>query len=172
MRRDASTRREERSAASARVTRMKASVALSRRSNRWLSMMRIAVAALVVALCLSAGDSGSQPSSGPVGPPNSYQYLSADAAMLIDRYLASKDLPQGPEGYETLSESQRTTFESIAHALESQGDLGIVAEVTKVWGERRGARGVDQFRISVVLIRGAVAALLSHQDYKKSMLGT
>ena len=134
-------------------------------------MTRIAVCALT-ALCLSAGDSGSQPSSGPAGPPNSYQYLSAEAAALIDRYFMSKGLPRGPDGYETLSESQRTTFESIVHALESEDQLGIVAEVTRIWGEMRGARGVDQFRLSVVLTRGAVDALLSHPAYKgKNLFG-
>ena len=144
---------------------------VSRRSNRWAPMTRIAVCALA-SLCLSAGDSGSQPSSGPIGPPDSYQYLSTDAATLIDRYLVSKGLPRGPGGYETLSESQRTTFESITHALESQGDLGIVADVTEIWGEMQGAGGEDQFRLSVVLTSDAVDELLSRRDYKgKSMFG-
>lgn len=141
----------------------------SRRSNRWPPMTRTAVCAMV-ALCLYAGHSDSQPSGEPSGLPDSYQYLSADAGALIDGYLMNKGLPRGSRGYHMLSESQRTTFESIIHALESEGHLGIVAEVIEIWGEMQGAAGVDQFRLSVILTPWAVDALLS-QGYRRSLFG-
>ena len=111
------------------------------------------------------------PTGGSSGVSSSYLYLSRSAVRLVDQYLVSKGLPRGPAGYEMLSGTQRTTFESIVHALESQGHLGIVDRVTEIWGGRIGARGVDQFRLSVLLIPGAVGSLISHRDYKMSVFG-
>ena len=79
-------------------------------------------------------------------------------------------MPQGALSYNSLTESQRATFEAIVHALYAQGIFAIVEEVTEIWGEDRTSDdGRDQFRVSVVLVEGAVEFLLAHRDYRKSV---
>ena len=73
--------------------------------------------------------------------------------------------------YDSLLESQRSTFESIVHALESEGLVEIVDRVTAIWGEdSTSTQGMDQFRISVVLVGDAVAEL-GRRRYKLSRRG-
>ena len=115
---------------------------------------------------------GAQTSDGPIDLPGSYQYLSQDTKNLVNRFLEESAMPQGARGYNSLTESQRATFEAIVHALYAQGIFAIVDEVTWIWGEHPQSNdGRDQFRLSVILARGAVEFLLSHRDYRKAPLG-
>ena len=109
-----------------------------------------------------------QPSSGPVG---SYQHLSSRAQELVNEYLGGLEMPQDAEGYNSLDASQRATFEAIVNALYAQGIFAIVDKVTAIWGEDPRAGGREQFRLSVVLAKGAVELLLSHRDYRKDPFG-
>ena len=102
----------------------------------------------------------------------SYQYLSEDAKNLVNRLLHEKGMPQGAQGYNSLSESKRATFEAIVHALYAAGIFAIVDEVTEVWGkDSQSNDGEDQFRVSVILAEGAVEFLLSHRNYRKEPFG-
>ena len=108
-------------------------------------------------------------SDGSVDVPGSYQYLSNDAKDLVNRFLVENGMPHGASGYDSLTESQRATFEAIVHALYAQGIFAIVEEVTAIWGkDPTSDDGRDQFRVSVVLVDGAVEFLLAHREYRKA----
>ena len=81
-------------------------------------------------------------------------------------------MPAGAQGYNSLSESQRATFEAIVHALYAEGIFAILEEVTAFWGaDPQSSDGEDQFRISVTLAPHAVDFLRAHRDYKRSAFG-
>ena len=126
---------------------------------------------LVVAISIVALRADAQPSSGTTGAPSSYQYLSPRAQELANEYLNGLEISQGAEGYNSLDASQRATFEAIVNALYAQGILAIVDRVTAIWGEEPQAGGRHQFRLSVILVNGAVEFLLSHRDYRKELFG-
>lgn len=84
----------------------------------------------------------------------SYEFLSSAGKALID---------ESADKYNERPESQRTTFEAIVHALESQNLLHLVRRVTAIWGEAEQrdqlSEGRHQYRLSVELFEGAPAAL-------------
>jgi hypothetical protein len=132
---------------------------------------RLLTAAVAVATIAggSATPADAQPSDGSGDVPGSYQYLSNDAQNLVNTLLDEHGMPQGAPGYDSLTESQRATFEAIVHALYAQGIFAIVEEVTQIWGkDPTSDDGRDQFRVSVVLVEGAVEFLLAHREYRKS----
>ena len=94
-------------------------------------LLRTAVVVAAVAWA-SATPLGAQPSDGPIDPPGSYQYLSQDAKDLVNGFLRESGRSPGASGYNSLSQSQRATFEAIVHALYAQGIFAIVDEVTKI----------------------------------------
>lgn len=97
---------------------------------------------------------------------NSYQYLSEPGKVPLGNFVDA-------ERYRRLTKSQRSTYESIAHALESVGKLDIVQVVTAIWGADPGSTdGKDQFRISVILADGAVEDLLEEgSGFSKAQFG-
>lgn len=99
-----------------------------------------------------------------LGQASSYRYLSERGRGLFGSYVDA-------EIYRGLTEAQRTTFESIMHALESISMLWVVETVTAVWGESDHplADGRDQFRLSVILADKAVEELLEHPDFEKDV---
>ena len=102
----------------------------------------------------------------------SYQHLSDDGRLLFDTFANSDGQPNDAAEYHRLNESQRTTFESVAHALESTATLGFVESVTAIWGEDlHSADGRDQFRLSVILATGAVDSLLADSGFKENKFG-
>jgi hypothetical protein len=110
---------------------------------------------------------------------NSYQHLSEKAAALYDSYGQASGLGSGAVGYEKLTKSQRTTFESVMHAMEDVQlthddgtDMGcsldLVSEVLAIWGEdKNSSKGTDQFRLSLELKQGAIEKLKQAQEFKK-----
>ena len=133
-------------------------------------LLRAAVAAAAIAGG-SATPADAQLSDGSVDISGSYQYLSENAKNLVNRFLDENGRRPGALGYNSLTESQRATFEAIVHALYAQGIFAIVDEVTAIWGEDPGSDdGEDQFRLSVTFAEGTVEFLLSHRDYRKHPL--
>ena len=51
----------------------------------------------------------------------SYQYLSPPVQDLVNGFLEEAGLQQGAQGYDSLDESRRATFEAIVHSLYAQG---------------------------------------------------
>lgn len=102
-------------------------------------------------------------SADALGQESSYRYLSERGRGLFASYVDA-------EVYRGLGEAQRTTFESIMHALESVSKLEIVETVTAIWGEGhpRWAAGTDQFRLSVILADGAVEDLLRDPNFREN----
>lgn len=95
-----------------------------------------------------------------LGQASSYRHLSERGRGLFESYVDA-------EIYRGLREAQRTTFESIMHALDSSSMLWVVEAVTAVWGEDHPlADGRDQFRLSVILADKAVEKLLENPDFK------
>lgn len=124
-------------------------------------MGRLAVVALFLATL-----------AGMTAQPNriteSYQHLSHDGRLLFDTFANGDSQPNDAAEYHRLNQSQRTTFESIAHALESTAKLDLVESVTAIWGEDlRSTDGRDQFRLSVILAAEAVDELLGDSAFKK-----
>ncbi len=115
--------------------------------------MRCSVAVFVLAL------------SAPIAAlaqPNSYQHLSESRKAPLGNFVDA-------ERYRRLTESQRSTYESIAHALDSVGKLHIVQVVTAIWGaDPESKKGKDQFRISVILADGAVEGLLADSGFSEA----
>ena len=126
-------------------------------SRRWRGrswrMGRLAIA--VVSLLAAPADSLSQESS--------YRHLSERGRALFQSYVDA-------EIYRGLRETQRTTFESIMHALDSVGKLDLIESVTAIWGDGHPewAEGTDQFRLSVILAHGAVPQLLGDPDFEQN----
>ena len=100
----------------------------------------------------------------------SYQHLSHNGRLLFDTFANDDGLPNDAADYHRLKKSERTTFESITHALESMARLGIIEAVTAIWGEDLGStEGRDQFRLSLILARGAVDDLLADPAFEKDV---
>ena len=134
-------------------------------------LLRTAVAATALA-CASAAPVEAQPSDGSADPSGSYQYLSQDAKNLVNGFLNENSMSRGARSYNSLTESQRATFEAIVHALYAKGIFAVVDEVTGIWGENQQSDdGRDQFRVSVKLAEGAADFLWEHRDYKQSRSG-
>lgn len=113
--------------------------------------MRCSIAVLALALSAPVAASA-QPAGGT--ETESYQYLSEPARRLLGNFVDA-------ERYRRLTKTQRSTYESIAHALESVRRLDIVQVVTAIWGaDPESDDGRDQFRLSVILVDGAVEDLL------------
>ena len=121
----------------------------SRAVNMEIEGMRCLVAVFVLALSVPVATlAQSNPGT------NSYQYLSEPGKRPLGNFVDA-------ERYRRLTKSQRSTYESITHALESVGKLDIVQVVTAIWGADPGSTdGKDQFRLSVILADGAVEDLL------------
>ncbi len=136
--------------------------------------MRRLVAALAVTACVGGDAWTTAQTSTSIG---SYQYLSAKGVELFSTSAARLGVPASPQGYNSLSEAQRVTFEAIVHALEHEGLLHIVETVTVIWGEAfqpnglLSTQGLDQFRISVVLIPSTVEVLLQAHGYNHNRRG-
>ena len=126
---------------------------------------RVAItsALALAALLTHSLDAAAQLDSGDAAF-RSYQHLSERARALAD------GLAGGEDGYNSLSTSERSTFEAIVHALEAEGLLRIVKAVPKTWGHGPGS-GVDQFRLSVVLANGAGDLLRDQPDFRHSVFG-
>ena len=123
----------------------------------------ISSAFTLVALLVVSVEGAAQVGSG-ARSSDSYHYLSERAKPFALGLAGSET------GYNSLRVSERTTFEAIMHALETEGLLRIVKSVAKAWGQGPGS-GVDQFRLSLVLARGAVALLRDQPDFDHSIFG-
>ena len=132
---------------------------------RNMNRCRLAIASTFTlgALLAVADEGAAQVGSGDPSS-DSYEYVVERARPL------ALELAGSATGYNNLSVSERTTFEAIMHALEAEGLLRIVKSVAKTWGQGPG-RGVDQFRLSVVLVNGAVALLRDQPDFRHSRFG-
>ena len=103
-------------------------------------MVRLIAPVVVFSVVVvAAGGLAAQPI--PLGSPGSHQYLSARGA----------ELAGGGGLYNSLTVTQRATFEAIIHALESEGIDDLIEGVTRVWGATSDSEGVRQFRLSVTL---------------------
>ena len=136
-------------------SRPQCSACTSSRRWRWGTWGRERLAIVLVSLLAAPADSLSQESS--------YRHLSERGRALFESYVDA-------EIYRGLRESQRTTFESIMHALGSMAKLEIIESVTAIWGEGHPewAEGTDQFRLSVILADGAVRNLLTDPNFEQN----
>lgn len=115
---------------------------------RAITVLALALSAPVAASAQSAGGTETETETG------SYQYLTEPRRQPLGNFVDA-------ERYRRLSKTQRSTYESIVHALEAVGRLDIVQVVTAIWGGDPGSNdGKDQFRLSVILADGAVEDLL------------
>ena len=102
-----------------------------------------------------------------------YGALPPDVKVLFDGYVEAQanGVNTYPGvAYGALSPSQRSTFESIMHAMKAKQLLHFVERITAIWGRSTTpafmGRGDHQFRLAVRLRKDAVARLLEHADYK------
>ena len=110
-----------------------------------------------------------------------YSGLPTDVQLLFTAHANTFDPPLV---YGGLSESKRTTFESIMHALVTEEMLHLVEALTCIWGQRERVvtpcvqdegpttatgegRGVNHFRISIELDGDPEARLLQNDTYER-----
>jgi hypothetical protein len=143
-----------------------------------LTIIKLALA-LALASVLALDKAGAwQENNASRADLQAYGKLKARQRALFDQWAAERNRSQGtslhPAAlYAALTPSQRTTYEAVTHALSQsrltgdngqpprQNALELVAALTEVAGETRGASGDKQFRLYVTLAPGA-QELLAH----------
>lgn len=118
-------------------------------------MVRLIAPLVAFSVVAAAGGGAAQPDA-----PGSHRHLSARGV----------ELAGGGGLYDSLTVTQRATFEAVIHALEAEGIDDLIEGVTRVWGATSGAEGVRQFRLSVTLVPDA-RARLEALDYGISYRG-
>ena len=95
-----------------------------------------------------------------------YNGLFLDGKRLFDEYTEASN---PADAYAKLSKDKRTTFESIMHAMKSEGFLDLVEGITAIWGDRTlehtSGAGYHYFRLSVKLSDDAPERLKKHGEY-------
>ncbi|HEU0007500.1 MAG TPA: hypothetical protein VFS12_16065, partial [Terriglobia bacterium] len=115
-------------------------------------------------------------------PPKIYTDLTSRQKELIDSYIADYNQKTGfsvtPEaGYAALSNSERTTFDGITHALsktelsDAEGKslgtaLDLVVGVERIAGQYYGRQGDEQFRVFCKLKPGTREILEKSREFK------
>ena len=115
-------------------------------------------------------------------PPKAYSDLTPRQKELIDSYVADYNRKTGfnvtPEaGYAALSNSERTTFDAITHALskteltdrdgKSLGTaLDLVEAIERIAGQYYGRQGDEQFRVFCRLKPGTPEIIEKSREFK------
>ena len=102
-------------------------------------------------------------------PDESYQHLSDRGRELFDTspYANGNGMNDDANTYNRLTQSQRSTFEAVAHALERLGIDDSVERVDALWGvSPANEEGRDQYRVSLTLAHGAAQRLRRDSKFR------